>query len=275
MDTYIEKKVIKILKEIKKGYNRIYFFAYCKITYFFISLNFEKNLPFKISLLCPTKNRSKKFERFLKSLINNTNNINNVELLLLFDDYEEEQDYYIKLLVSSKIKINFKYFNMQLTSHAKRNNFLAKYAIGDIILPINDDIVFKTYKWDFYLIKEFSKIDMSKPFCIWLSCDRKYKYLDYSAFPAINRKWYQSLGYIAYEKFKFWYLDWWICDISRIAKKYLVTNKVVIKQFHANTYKNEIDQTHLINSNTENLNYDKNVWLNTHQIRVEEAIKLI
>ena len=76
----------------------------------------------------------------LKSLINNTNNINNVELLLLFDDYEEEQDYYIKLLVSSKIKINFKYFNMQLTSHAKRNNFLAKYAIGDIILPINESV---------------------------------------------------------------------------------------------------------------------------------------
>ena len=40
----------------------------------------------KISLLCPTRQRSKKFLRFIESIIEHTENLNNLELLVLIDE---------------------------------------------------------------------------------------------------------------------------------------------------------------------------------------------
>ena len=273
-----KKKLIdKLKKELVKGFLRLYFFFEVKFLRFFLFQNKEKKYfkTNKVSLLCPTKNRSKKFARFVESLLDNTNQYNRIELLVGFDLVEDEIHLYEQTIskLNKKGIIVKKYFE-NLKTHALRNNFLAKNCSGDIIFPINDDMIITTSNWDKILDEEFSKNDPSEPLCIWINCDRKYKNLDFSAFPIINRTWYKSLDYIVPEYFRFWYLDWWICEVSRISKRYFLSN-ISIQQFHAHTFVNEIDDTHKLNSTENNLDYDYKMWLKTKKYRIEDGLKIV
>ena len=76
--------ILRIKKEITKGFLRIYFFfeTFVLRLYYF---KFKKKIntsKSKISLLCPTKNRYFKFKRFAESLISKTHDINRIELLI-------------------------------------------------------------------------------------------------------------------------------------------------------------------------------------------------
>ena len=268
--------ILRIKKEIAKGFLRLYYFFETfalRLYYFKFKNKINKNNS-KISLLCPTKNRYLKFKRFADSLISKTYNINRIELLICFDSNEKEikdYEYEISKLIEKGIIIK-KYFK-DLGSHALRNNYLAKQCEGDIIFPINDDLVFVTNNWDKIIDEEFSRNYKSNPFCVWINCDRKYKKLDYSAFPVINYAWYKRLGYIVPEVFKFWYLDWWICEVSRISKKYFLSD-VYIHQFHAETYRSEIDETYKQNATKKNLEHDYNMWLKTKNNRIQDSFKI-
>ena len=85
----IQKNVFKsIVKEIKNFFKKNYWktkftFDYYKKT--FLSLKNMKNIKLnKISILIPTRNRSKKLDRFLNTLKLKTSKINRIELLILF-----------------------------------------------------------------------------------------------------------------------------------------------------------------------------------------------
>ena len=268
--------IARVRKEILKAFLRIYysFETFLLRLYLFKLKRKIINYNLKISLLCPTKNRYLKFKRFVDSLINTTFYINRIELLICFDSYENEiEKYDLEILkLTQKGMIVKKYFK-DLTSHALRNNYLAKKCSGDIIFPINDDMVFITNNWDKVIEEEFSRNLKSKPLCVWINCDRKYKKLDYSAFPVINYAWYKRLGYIVPEIFRFWYLDWWICEVSRISKKYFLS-KVYIHQFHAETYSSEIDETYKQNATSKNLEHDYKMWLKTKHNRIQDSLKI-
>ena len=263
-------------KEILKGFLRLYYFLEIKYLRFFLFQNKDKKYfkINKISLLCPTKKRSKKFARFAQSLINKTNQFDRIELLIGFDLIEDEIDLYEHTISELKKNgVTIKKFFENLKTHALRNNFLAKNCNGDIIFPVNDDMIIKTNNWDKIIDDEFSKNDPLEPLCIWINCDRKYKNLDYSAFPIINASWHKSLNYIVPEYFRFWYLDWWICEVSRLSKRYFLS-KVAIQQFHAHTFTNEIDDTHKLNSTKNNLDHDYNMWLKTKTNRIKDSYKI-
>ena len=263
-------------KELVKGFLRLYFFLEVKYLRFFLFQN--KNKKYlkvnKISLLCPTKNRSKKFARLTESLLSKTDQFYRIELLICFDLIEDEINSYEEVFstLSNKGVDVVKFFENYKT-HASRNNFLANKCTGDIIFPINDDMIFTTKKWDRIIDNEFSTNDPLEPLCVWVNCDRKYKNLDFSAFPVINVAWHNSLNYIVPEYFKFWYLDWWICEVSRLSYRYFLSS-ISIHQFHADTFADEIDNTHRLNSTRDNLNHDFNMWLKTKKNRIKDSIKI-
>ena len=269
-------KFERFKKEIIKGYLLIYYYfevRFLKLLLFSLKKKSNSHKS-QISLLCPSKNRSLKFQRMSKSFIEKTNDPKRIELLICFDQIEKEINLYDKH-ISDLINKGFvvKKFFKNLNTHAKRNNFLASKSEGQIIFPINDDFIVVSNEWDSIIDKEFSKNNEDDPLCVWVNCDRKYKNLDYSAFPVINRKWYELLGYVVPEYFKFWYLDWWICEVSRLSKKYFLS-KVRIHQYHAETYIEEKDKTYLQNATQSNLDYDHNMWLKTKNYRIKDSIKI-
>jgi hypothetical protein len=269
-----------IRKDIFKGLKRLYFYLFIKIKYNYITAKAyflkKKKQKFKISLLLPTRERSKKFQRLLISLIDTCEDTNRIEILLLLDEDDKEISEYRKIISkdifkSLKFSLNIK----NLKSHAIRNNYLAKISNGDIFFPINDDMIFLSKKWDKIIDYEFSKLNNDKPNCLWISLKNiKYNYL-HCDYPIINRAWYDRLGYVGSEYFNFWYLDSWICDLSLRSGKYLVTTKIKVDQLSANTIVEEIDATHLRNINSDKQHKDLIIWNDTIDIRKKESIKLL
>ncbi len=267
----------KIKREILKGLKRIYWSNYTKGKYFILTLIFvfkkKKVLKNKISLLLPSKERSNKFKRMMNSINLTISDKNRLELLLLLDENEIEIDQYKNLINDEFKDYNIKIFIKNIKTHAKRNNFLASHSSGNIIFPINDDIIFVSKFWDDFIDLEFSKCKINQPMCLWINCGKKYNYL-HTDFPIVNKKWYENLNYIGSEYFNFWYLDTWICALSHLSKKFLVTNKITVKQFSADTFENEVDNTFLINRKDGIPEKDLEIWKKTKNERVLEAKKL-
>jgi hypothetical protein len=196
-----------------------------------------------------------------------------LNLLLLIDEDDKEINLYEEIIKKSNYNdLNIKIYIKTLETHAQRNNFLAMKSVDEIIFPINDDIIFKTSTWDLVIDDEFSKFG-NQPYSLWIDSGLKYNYL-HCDFPIINREWFNRLGYVGSEFFRFWFLDAWICDLSFRSKKFLITNKIKIFQFSAHTIKNEIDDTHLKNLKNDIPSDDFNTWNNTSKYRISDAKKL-
>ena len=268
-----------ISKDIYKGFKRLYWYTYTMSKYYFLTFKFKisnkKINNNKISLLCPTRERSKKFARLLKSLIDSCFDLSRIEILILLDEDDSEIEDYNKIIKSeifNKIKIYMYIKNCK--THAERNNFLASKSCGQILFPINDDMIFVSKKWDSLIDEEFAKIDISNPYCLWIDSGKKYRYL-HCDFPIVNIQWYKTLGYVGSEYFNFWYLDTWICDLSFRSKKFIVSKKIEVSQISANTHKNETDDTHLKNIKEGLPEKDYQIWKNTLKNRIIDARKLI
>lgn len=266
-----------IKKDLIKGIRRLYWFSYTKSKYFFFSIkkffhNKQSN-KLSISLLLPTRERSKKFIRLLNSINETCMFKERLNLLLLIDEDDKEINLYEEIIKKSNYNdLNIKIYIKTLETHAQRNNFLAMKSVDEIIFPINDDIIFKTSTWDLVIDDEFSKFG-NQPYSLWIDSGLKYNYL-HCDFPIINREWFNRLGYVGSEFFRFWFLDAWICDLSFRSKKFLITNKIKIFQFSAHTIKNEIDDTHLKNLKNDIPSDDFNTWNNTSKYRISDAKKL-
>ena len=268
-----------LIKDIKKGFKRLYWFSYTVIKYYYLSLKFiilnKKVTSFKISILLPSRERSKKFERMLNSLMNTCYKSERIEILLLLDENDNELKNYQEIIKKENYNnISIKLFIKNLKTHAIRNNFLAKKTSGDIIFPLNDDMVFVSKYWDKIIDNEFSKIDYEKPYCVWISSDIKYRYL-HCDYPIINRAWYKKLGYVGSEFFNFWYLDTWICDLSFRSGKFIVSPNIKVDQLSANRLDKEIDNTYLKNINTDKADKDFQIWINSVDERIKESLKLL
>ena len=266
-------------KDILKGFKRIYWFSYTILKYHYLTIKFlifnNKITNFKISILLPTRERSKKFERMLKSLLNTCYNTQRIEILLLTNEDDNELKNYQEIIKNENYNnITIKLFIKNLETHAIRNNFLVKKSDGDIIFPINDDMIFVSNNWDRVIDKEFSKINHEKPYGIWISSNIKYRYL-HCDFPIINKAWYKKLGYVGSEFFNFWYLDTWICDLCLRSGKFIVTPHIKVDQLSANRFDKEIDSTHLKNINTDKADKDFKIWINTVDERKKESLKLL
>ena len=262
-----------IKKDIRKGIRRLFWFFYTNIKYKFLTINFndKKNLKeFKISILLPTRERSIKFKRMLDSLIRTCKNIYRIELLILLDEDDREFNKYEEIIKDAKYKnLKSKIYIINLPSHAKRNNYLATKSTGEILFPFNDDVIFMSQNWDIEIDLEFSKIK-NRPYSLWINSGQKYLYL-HSDFPVVNRIWYEKLGYVGSEFFNFWYLDTWICDLGLRSKKFLISKKIKLYQYSANTINEEVDSTHLKNIKNDIPKKDEIIWLETENERKKDA----
>lgn len=272
----IKKTVVgSIIKEIrnffKKRYWSIKFNLYYKIKSLKNNKNFFEN---KISILIPSRKRSKKLERFLETLKIKTAKLKRIELLILLDNDELEIENYRQLVDHYKKIIEIKIFQINLKTHAERNNYLAKKSNGSVIFPANDDLVIETINWDNLVDKEVSKVGDEEPLCLWVNSGNKYPFL-HCHFPIINKEWYKRLGYVGSELFNFWYLDTWICDLAKKSNKMLYVKSIKFKEFNAQSNISEFDETYMKNISDNKMEKDLDIWNNSMKIRIEESKKLL
>tara|TARA_B110000027_G_scaffold74121_1_gene79081 strand:+ start:650 stop:1567 length:918 start_codon:yes stop_codon:yes gene_type:complete len=273
------KSIVKsFIKEIKTFSKKIYWksffyaFYYYKTVFFFLSN--KKIIENKISILIPTRERHLKFERFLKSILKTTLKKYRCEILILIDLDDPEKNRYLDIIKNyNDCQMDIKIYHDVLNTHAKRNNLLAQKSSGDILFPANDDMLFVTENWDQLLDIEFSKNKKDYPLCVWVNSGNKYPYL-FCHYPIVNRIWYQKLGYIGCELFNFWYLDTWICDLAKRSNSFIYSKKIKFKEYNAQAYQGEFDNTYLRNISDNKMEKDIEIWEKSKQLRIKEAIKL-
>jgi len=277
-----KKNILRsIQKEILVFFKKVYWKNFFNIKYILLTITyFIKNKKKKIkknfiSILLPTRCRFSKFKRFMDSLIKKTLHKHRIETLVFLDDDDPEKKLYVNVInkIYSK-KINIKLFINKLETHPKRVNYLAKRCSGDLLLAMNDDNLIITHNWDGILDIECSKIDITKPYAIWINSGNKYPYLHCHQ-PIINRAWYDRLGYVYSELFNFWYGDTWICDLSKRINKCLLLKNIIFKELNAQAFPEEADLTYVKNISNNNMEKDIDIWNLSLSERLEDSRKLL
>ena len=268
-----------ISKDLNKGFSRIFWWLYTFLKYQYLTLKFNLNKKeirnYGISLLIPTKNRSFKFRKMIESLIKTKCTEYEIEILVLFDENEKEQSTYIQTINNYRKNNNINFFNKNFKKNSERINYLAAKSKYELLLLINDDLNFCLNDWNKIICHEFSKVDMNKPFSLWLRTnDVKYKYF-HSNFPVINKSWYHALNYHSPSKyFNHWWSDNWICDLGKKSGKFLITHKIFFSHFNK-FQKDQLDSLYIENENKRDAKEDYDNWIKLDHIRKIDAKKLI
>lgn len=196
-----------------------------------------------ISLLLPTRERIKYLDSFLKSLLENTSCINNIEIIIYIDrDDTESQKYENKDLNITKL------IGPKLTM-GQYNSVCYRHCVGNIVMLVNDDLVIETKNWDKILKSRLNEF----PDDIFLAFPNDgINKSNLCSFPILSRKTCDALVHPFPPLYKRLFIDTHIMDVFIRLSKY-EKQRVI--------YLDEIKFTHL------NLNphvYDSDSLLRTN-----------
>lgn len=243
-----------IQKEIFLGIKKIKWFTISRIKYF---LSKKKSEHKTISLICISK-RYKKIKYLLFSIKKNTNNIKNIELLILVDKNDKNINKYKKILKKFKKNIRIKFFLKKFTKNTHKINFLANKSKYELISGVGDDIILEK-NWDNEILITANKFRREDFFSIWpREKTLKYDYL-HNNFPIINRVWLKKFRFYMNPRFYHYFADNYLCDICRKNKKFLITKKDIFihTQVIGGQKNDEVIKKNLINFEKDKKTYEK------------------
>lgn len=192
-----------------------------------------------ISLLLPSRGREKLVERLFASIVSTTRDLNSIEVILHLDDDDPNSHY----LDSDEFSLT-KIIGNQDSMGAYNLACLAK-SRGDIIILINDDLVFRTDGWDEKIIE----MDASFPDKIYLAFTNDLFKKAWCSFPILSRKTCTELINPYPVEYKGAFIDTHLYDVFKRLQRqkhdricYL--EDVVFEHLHYRTGKAELDDTY-------------------------------
>lgn len=96
----------------------------------------------KISLLLPTRGRPQLLRRLFQSILDNTQDLNNVEIIMCLDD-DDPQSHKI-----DEPRLNIVKLIGTKSTMGDYNTRCLNHSTGDIIILLNDDLTIDTLGWD-------------------------------------------------------------------------------------------------------------------------------
>lgn len=172
-----------------------------------------------ISLLCPSRNRPKRFEMFVKSV---RATAKNVEILLCL----QTDDLLIKDYDDSLADVVI--FHPGGVNLGDYYNELGRIAKGDILFMAADDMTFKTNRWDEMLLSKMPPDGIAA-----FSFDHCRGGIGHPH-PGISRRWYEVTGRVTCSHFKHWGSDKWLSDLGTAIDRLIYVNE--IKAPHAKNF---------------------------------------
>lgn len=196
----------------------------------------------KISLLLPSRDRPNQFNRLIDSINKTTKFLKNIELI----SYHDNDD-----LTYQNINFNkCKFKNIQIVSIRNTMGFYntacLKKSSGDIIILINDDLIFRTSNWDTIVTSNHKSFNDE----IYLSYGNDlFKGESLCTFPILSRKTILSIQDPFPIQYQGLFIDTHIMDIFKILEKQF-ENRIkylpnfVLEHMHHRLGKSEKDQTY-------------------------------
>ena len=172
-----------------------------------------------------------------------TNNLKNLEMIVLIDMDERYEKNYSSIVEKFKSRFNIRLIQIDIEKNTQKNNYLSKISKGDLLFIVADDMIFSK-NWDICINDEANKFDKFKPFMIWpKEKGFKYPFLHNNA-PIINRVWFNKCGFFQPEELHHFYADNWMCDIGRKYGQFIITKEVIYDHLHSEKKDGLIDETH-------------------------------
>ena len=228
-----------------------------------------------ISILTPTRNRPNNCDRFIKSLYETTQYTGTLELLFYVDSDDPAKDIYKE--IEERWQNNFwrvEFVIGKPMSVSKSWNIIAEKSLGDIMIMGNDDLVYKTVRWDSKLMARLLELD--NPYYLsWFNDGINGN--RHCAFPVITREWYETLGYFSPGIFNFGYNDTWVYDIAKRVGKLNYMNEILVEHLHFSVGKSDMDDTYARNRTQEKGNLyrkDREIYERTVEDRIIAAEKI-
>ena len=163
-----------------------------------------------ISILMPTRGRTQRLDRAIKSIRNLAYDSTKIEIIFRCDHDDEETQKYLNenkeiFIVGPREK--------GYASLPKFMNQCANISTGDLIIMLNDDILVETKDWDIRLL-EFANKYEDGIFNIGITTGLND---DLFPFSIISRKTFQALGFVNDERLVF--SDIFLLDVmSRLGR---------------------------------------------------------
>ena len=228
-----------------------------------------------ISILTPTRNRPNNCDRFIKSLYETTQYTGTLELLFYVDSDDPAKNIYKE--IEERWQNNFwrvEFVIGKPMSVSKSWNIIAEKSLGDIMIMGNDDLVYKTVRWDSKLMARLLELD--NPYYLsWFNDGINGN--RHCAFPVITREWYETLGYFSPGIFNFGYNDTWVYDIAKRVGKLNYMNEILVEHLHFSVGKSNMDDTYARNRTQEKGNLyrkDREIYERTVEDRIIAAEKI-
>lgn len=163
----------------------------------------------KISILLPTRKRTEAVIKSVSSLLANAANPADIELLIAYDDDDEESREFFSTTwypfveqsgATTKVFETERFGYLRLYKYV---NFLGEQASGDWIMFWNDDALMLTENWDLEIYKHNDWFGLLRMPCVTMDHP-------FALFPIIPREWISYFGRISPVN----HSDWWIYNVT-------------------------------------------------------------
>jgi glycosyltransferase involved in cell wall biosynthesis len=163
----------------------------------------------KISILLPTRKRTEALVKSLGSLLANAKDTSRIEVLIAYDEDDEESREFFTNTWSGFIEqcnATSRIFETERFGYLKLNryvNFLAEQATGDWIMFWNDDALMLTENWDEEIVKNDGYFGLLRMPCVTMNHP-------FALFPIVPRDWVATFGTVS----PVTHSDWWIYNVT-------------------------------------------------------------
>ena len=163
----------------------------------------------KISILLPTRKRTEAVIKSVGSLLANAANPADIELLIAYDDDDEESREFFSTTwfpfleqcgATTKVFETERFGYLRLYKYV---NMLAEQASGDWIMFWNDDALMLTENWDAEIAKHDGYFGLLRMPCANMNHP-------FALFPIIPREWVTYFGRVSPVN----HSDWWIYNVT-------------------------------------------------------------
>lgn len=225
-----------------------------------------------ISILTPTRQRPWRAYNYAQSVFKTANHPERVELLFYIDKDDPDLESYVGKQYELS-KWNIKFIFGEPMSVSKSWNILAEKCTGDILMMGNDDLIHVTEGWD-TVLEEASDDYADEIYCIFF--DDGINHGKHCAFPAVSRKWYNTLGYFTPGIFEFIANDTWVFDIGTKIDRVRYIPEVLVRHEHHSVTKVKDATTlrHRAGANKDRIKRDLALFDKTNGQREHDAEKL-
>lgn len=184
------------------------------------------------SIILASRERVHLLDSFLNSVVNTTADKSNCEVIVIIDNDDRVTRRFLERFNST---CSFARFVTRDRAKNLNDDYLnwgwRNYSLGDNIIIMNDDVVFKTPNWDHIIMANLSRYLADKPDGVaygWIQdgLTNRANDANYCCFPLITRKGAEVLGFVMPPQFPGWGADIGIyriyaavnriCDLSAV-----------------------------------------------------------